>query len=330
MQLVVLLHLCHYTVVTPKPASGMVTCNSPRAWWPAGWLQGLLEDAPGDQHILEQLQQVQRLAATASTPAAAGSATTPQAATARAAAARPATAPAAVAVAPVQRSKIAIEEDSGSEDEDSSTAAGSTSSRAAAKAPPATPATASTSTARTAPAPAPTPAAAPAASTPAPATAAAAATGTSSRMHQAASALAAAALASRVPKQPPPPRSAHDFEQATKTLSSHPDVLQAYILSIDPALYASIFKANLSDKSIKAIVAALRGAVAAPPAEGEGQAAPALDLAARALEELTKVQRFGTMYGLAVRQAREDVRAVVAALAAAGRATSALEGPYKL
>lgn len=286
-------------------------------------LQALLAQCPGDSHVVELVGQMQRLvaggrAAPASATAAAAAAKAPQPAAAKPAAAA---APAAAApAAPVQRTKIQIEEDSDDED------GGDSSQASTAGAASAAPSAAEPAERKPAAAAAPASAAPPAATS----TSAAAAAPAASRLHQSASALAAAALASHTPKQPAPPRSAHDFEQASKALAGHPDVLRAYVSAINPAAYASIFKSNLSDKSIKVIVDALNSTVAAASASPASEQEAALGLAARALAGLTKVQRFDTMYGLSVRLVREDVRALVGALEAAGQDVSALKGPYKL
>eukprot|EP00198_Chlamydomonas_reinhardtii_P004839 XP_001694175.1 predicted protein [Chlamydomonas reinhardtii] len=90
---------------------------------------------------------------------------------------------------------------------------------------------------------------------------------------------------------------------------------------------ARVIKANLSTRMVQALVDAAKGAVGA--AEGSSEALD-VDYAARSLEALTLVQRFEMNYGLVAKAVKEDVRAVVNALAAAGRDVALLRKSYKL
>ncbi|GLC34689.1 hypothetical protein PLESTB_001234500 [Pleodorina starrii] len=344
----------------------------------------LLQEAPDDEALLEELRRLQKMAAAGAEgvkPAAAPTA-------APTAAAAPTPAPAPSVQAPPVRYKIVVEEVS-SESEDEAPAPPPAAAAAAPAAPvanggpAAAPKAPSEPSAAAAPPPpqsaveprkvagekgnmangAATPAAAavqaepaslePAAPAPAAAAAAAAAaapaaagsgSGASlSALHEAASAKAAAALAvaGKAPKKPKPPKNAHELEQALKSLSGHPAVLYDYIRSLDPASYAGIIKANLSVKMFTSIVDAARQAVRVPPAAAaaaaDGAAAGAapppsedVDFALRALESLTLVPRFEMTYGLAGKGMKDDMRALVGAMAAAGRDVSLLKKSYKL
>ncbi|GLI64177.1 hypothetical protein VaNZ11_007368 [Volvox africanus] len=164
-----------------------------------------------------------------------------------------------------------------------------------------------------------------------------------------AAAALAAAVATKVPKKPKPPKNAHELEQALKNLAGHPAVQYDYIRSLDPSSYAGVIKANLSVKMIQAFVDASRRALNLAAASagnsvadaGGGAAAAAavatpspgqedVDFALRSLENLTLVPRFDVTYGLSGKAMKEDVRALLGALAAVGKDVSLLKKSYKV
>ncbi|GIL72215.1 hypothetical protein Vretimale_304 [Volvox reticuliferus] len=168
---------------------------------------------------------------------------------------------------------------------------------------------------------------------------------------EAASAKAAAALAfavaTKVPKKPKPPKNAHELEQALKNLAGHPVVQYEYIRSLDPSSYAGVIKANLSVKMVQAFVGAARHALqlVSPPAgntvvDAGGAAAAAVatpspgqedvDFVSSLLENLILVPRFDMTYGLCGKAMKEDMRALLGALAAAGQDVSLLKKSYKV
>lgn len=320
----------------------------------------LLELSPDDEELLEEVQQVQRLAMGpgGASQGAAGSNGGASSANGQSGSAGER---AAGQQGPARHKVLVVEEvedeegSSGEEEERqqqaSAPVAGSSSSSPAPSAAPVADmaatikATAAVSSSGK-PAGTATPSAAPAAkaapsqptSTTAPApkatAAAAASSGASaSRIHEAASAKAAAALAAKAPKMPKPPKNAHEFEHAIKTLASHPAVLHEFVRTVDPAQYAAIIKANLSTRMVQAIVDAAKEVVPVPEGSGEvqGGASPeGVEFAVRALESLTLVQRFEMTYGLSSKAVKEDVKALVGTLAAAGRDVALLKKSYKL
>lgn len=98
----------------------------------------------------------------------------------------------------------------------------------------------------------------------------------------------------------PPPKSHMDFERAVRSLSAKKEAAAAYLLSIDPASFPSIFKEDISPESISTVVRIVRDSVA------RADPAAALEI----LAGLTHVKRFAVITMLTPKSSRADVATV--------------------